>query len=254
MNRIKKITMLSHGNVKRGDTIIEVMFAIAVFCLVAVISIAMMNTGVASAENSLEVVTVRNELNAQAEAIRFVHSSAFSDANLPACADSDTAGCSWSKALWNTMIKNSVSPTVSNTDGAYPPSSCYDIYAKTGSEGYLGKRNAFVLNVRNLDKNAYIKYNQDKFTQSPLNARIIYTVNSPSPTPSDDEPMSDMSRLEQNVVDKVEGLWVYAVNDGNSDSTKSKYFDFYIQSCWYGPNSSHPTALDTVIRLYNPQV
>ena len=40
---------------KRGDTIIEVMFAIAVFSLVAVITISMMNLGTANAEGSLEL-------------------------------------------------------------------------------------------------------------------------------------------------------------------------------------------------------
>ena len=70
---------------RRGDTLIEVMFAIAVFSMVAVISISMMNAGVASGERSLELVTARNELNAQAEILRFIHSSYVSELTLPKC-------------------------------------------------------------------------------------------------------------------------------------------------------------------------
>ena len=59
----------------RGDTIIEVILALTIFSLVTVITITMMNLGIANAENALEVTTARNELNAQAEALRFIHSS-----------------------------------------------------------------------------------------------------------------------------------------------------------------------------------
>ena len=45
---------------KRGDTLIEVMFAFAIFSLVAIMSVTMMNLGLAASERSLEVVTVRD--------------------------------------------------------------------------------------------------------------------------------------------------------------------------------------------------
>ena len=73
---------LSFKSTKRGDTIIEVMFAIAVFSLVAVLSVMSMDSGINNGENALETVTVRNEINAQAEALRFIHSYLISERSL----------------------------------------------------------------------------------------------------------------------------------------------------------------------------
>src|SRR5687767_10750024 len=58
---------------ERGDTIIEVLFAVTVFAMVAVGSLSIMNQGTGSAQRSLEVTLVRAQIDAQAEAIRFIH-------------------------------------------------------------------------------------------------------------------------------------------------------------------------------------
>ena len=56
-----------------GDTLIEVMFSVTVFALVIVVSINLMNGGINTAQKTLEVTMTRNEIDAQAEAIRFIH-------------------------------------------------------------------------------------------------------------------------------------------------------------------------------------
>ena len=97
---------------RRGDTFIEVMFAIAIFSLVAVISIAMMNAGVADAERALELVTARNELNAQAEALRFIHSSYISEATLPTCGSvTSDEKCQQYQALWDAITAHTLRPS-----------------------------------------------------------------------------------------------------------------------------------------------
>lgn len=114
------MSTLGYTSAKRGDTIIEVMFALAVFCLVAILSIAMMNTGVNSAENALEVVTARNELNAQAEALRFIHSSYISEKTLPSLTDpSYRPGEKYQQyeQLWNTIVSNAITPTQAKESG-----------------------------------------------------------------------------------------------------------------------------------------
>ena len=58
---------------QRGDTLIEVMFAFAIFALVAVGSLTIMNQGIAAAQRSLEITLVRAQMDAQAEAIRYIH-------------------------------------------------------------------------------------------------------------------------------------------------------------------------------------
>lgn len=58
---------------ERGDTIIEVLFAVAVFAMVAVGAMTIMNQGTAMAQRSLEITLVRQQIDAQAEAIRYIH-------------------------------------------------------------------------------------------------------------------------------------------------------------------------------------
>ena len=54
----------------RGDTIIEVLLAITVFSMVAVGAIAIMNQGTNAAQRALEITLVRQQIDAQAEALR----------------------------------------------------------------------------------------------------------------------------------------------------------------------------------------
>lgn len=58
---------------ERGDTLIEVIFAVTIFALVAVSSLSIMNQGVATAERALEITLVRQQMDAQAEALRYLH-------------------------------------------------------------------------------------------------------------------------------------------------------------------------------------
>lgn len=58
---------------ERGDTIIEVMFAFVVFALVSVISFSIMNRGVTIAQRSLEVTQARIQMDAQTNALEYIH-------------------------------------------------------------------------------------------------------------------------------------------------------------------------------------
>ena len=57
-----------------GDTLVEVILAFAIFSLVAVATNGVMNRGVALAEQSLEITLVREQIDAQAELLRYAHS------------------------------------------------------------------------------------------------------------------------------------------------------------------------------------
>ena len=285
---LKKKTKIDIYQTKRGDTIIEVMFAIAVFCLVAVISIAMMNMGVAQAEGSLEVVTTRNELNAQAEALRFIHSSYIAERTLP---DPTAPGFSLAKSpkyqiytqLWQTITDNAIEPGQLGDFaklGELVVGGCERIYETDGTHSsLLSKAHGFVINTRDITTRvsastpsqvnptvAYIPSfgsgnshrtlsNEDPiFAPSPLNARLVFY----QPTISGDSTESDFGyNSQQNRVLKSEGIWVIAVK-GVTDMTSAlgtepEFYDFYIQSCWNGPTGNTPQSIDTVIRLYNPK-
>lgn len=265
---------------KRGDTLVEVMFAIAVFAFVVILTISMMNQGVATAEESLELVTTRNEMSAQVEALRFIHSSYISEKTLPRRGTTSEKAYQQYAELWEKITANAVDPTVAERSGLldladtvnnWNPvgvSGCnrvYDAVGNSNGRSPLSMVNAFVLNVRDLSSLSqdsmgrwrldvdvsYIGINgapSDTFIPAPLNARIIY--GNGLGQDSAGEYLDTANGAIFNRVASVEGLWVFAVTDGNHDS---KYYDFYIETCWYGLRSESATALDTVIRLYNPE-
>lgn len=286
---------LNYSAAKRGDTIIEVMFAIAVFSLVAVLSVMMMDMGVQSAENALELVTARNELNAQAEALRFVHSSYISEKTLPLRRDLTTVQFNQGEKyqqyrdLWDTIVGNAISPeqaktsglldladTVNNSDtnGEFHAVGCERVYEPTTTGSMLSRNKAFVLNTRNLSSLvdgkadvgvSYISATENDskfFSAAPLNARILFTtqgrfdqIRYNDATFDSENDANSANQFTDGVpkytyVARAEGIWVVAVTDGNP---VPRYYDFYIESCWYGPNTTSPTVLDTVIRLNNPE-
>lgn len=67
--------MLATYKRQRGDTIVEVLFAVVIFSLVAVGSMSIMSQGAATAQRALEISLVRQEINSQAETLRFLNSS-----------------------------------------------------------------------------------------------------------------------------------------------------------------------------------
>lgn len=60
---------------QRGDTIIEVLFATAALSLVIVISFAIMNRGLATAQLAVENTFVRQNIDGQAEALRYLRNA-----------------------------------------------------------------------------------------------------------------------------------------------------------------------------------
>ncbi len=57
---------------QRGDTLIEVIFAFTVFGMLAIGAIATMNQGTASAQRTLEITLVRQEMDSQAAVLRYI--------------------------------------------------------------------------------------------------------------------------------------------------------------------------------------
>lgn len=249
------------GGTKRGDTIIEVMFAIAVFCLVSVISIAMMNRGVNSAEAALETVVARNELNAQAEALRFIHSSYISEMTLPTCTGTSER-CQQYADLWEKIVTNAIAADEISIE--YPLNRCEDVYDRNNA--LLIDDKAFVINTRDISSrtgsgttNVNVSYvsvldQPTVFQPAPLNARIIYTYD--MATTDEDNSVAQFTDggIKYNRIQAAEGIWVIAVKSSTQDALGNpQFYDFYIQTCWYSPNTTAPVSLDTVIRLYNPK-
>lgn len=110
-------------SLQKGDTLIEVLFAVTVFSLVAVGSLSIMNQGTATAQSSLEITLVRQEIDAQAEALRFIHDSYI------AAYPSVTAGpaLEWPKVVAKSVVQASAYGTCPST----LPSGAFVINTKT---------------------------------------------------------------------------------------------------------------------------
>lgn len=65
--------MLTRFASQRGDTIIEVLLAITVFSLVGIGAVSIMNGGVNTTQRALEITQVRQEIDAQVDALQASH-------------------------------------------------------------------------------------------------------------------------------------------------------------------------------------
>lgn len=230
--------------VKKGDTLIEVCIAIGIFSLIAIGVAAVMSSGTAGSQTALETTLAREEIDAQADALRFVHESYMNAKN----SSSDPANDPYYK-IWKAITTgdgngdaNALAPDDSITQ--YNPNSCKALYDSDSSDSIF-KQNAFVLNTKELDNpsNALVssKNSGGKFNEATTYPRLIFDDNS-------------------NNLSSAEGLYVIAVKDSGTDmvvkgdrpTSTTAFYDFYIRSCWYGTDADRPTSISTVIRLYDP--
>ena len=169
---------------RHGDTLVEVMFSISIFAFVAMITINMMNDGINTAQRTLEAQMARNEIDAQAEALRFVHNSYVADRQ-------KTNSASQFHTIWKSIVSKAKQPSVVGQDGfdINNLNECADVY-----EEHINNFGAFALNARLIlpklslagfsylgkDYDKYIKdrivLNKDDgaFGPTPLYPRIIY--------------------------------------------------------------------------------
>lgn len=204
------------GRRQDGDTIIEVMFAVVIFSMVAVGAMSIMNNGTAIAQRSLELTLVRQQIDAQAEALRFVHHSYVAAYGTDAVTSHPAA--EWKRLLDSGLTKSSASPF---GDGGCttPPSGAFVMNARTGR----------------LHTGAITPMNSA--TSRPF-SQVVYQGD------------PDTGALTSSI-DSVHGLWIEAVRSGASSGTG--YIDFHIRACWYSPASNAPSTIGTIVRLYEPR-
>jgi len=280
-------------HLKRGDTVVEVIFAITIFCLVAIISITLMNSGISTAQGSLELTMARNEIDAQAEALRFIQNGFLAERELP------TENQQYTK-LWHRITRGEQDCDYDslniNCGLAIEPEQLADFDITTCAEAYeaptrsIRDNHAFVINTRlvqpsdtdaeflqvffnNTDREQTYKslvsdiivsslddvYHKGAFIAAPLYPRLLFTHHGYGKD-SDQLVETDGQGSDQlyRVVAKAEGIWVIAVRGGirgdGANRGEPEFFDFYIRTCWYEPGNDYPTAIGTIVRLYNPEV
>ncbi len=202
----------------RGDTLVEVLFAVAVFSLVAVGGMSVMNAGLSTVQRSLEQTLAREEMDSQAEVIRFMHDSYITAyPNIITGTPADE---------WQKIINNQVVDSASKLD------ECTDI-----TNPFKIPNKSFVVNT----KTAKIDSTTPISSDVPSYSQLRYSPTSPVPAPP--APPSTTS-----VISAVEGIWVEAVKSNSSN----KFIDFHIRACWDSAGSNVPVTLGTIVRLYEP--
>jgi len=198
---------------EQGDTIIEVIFAIVIFAFVAISSLAIMNQGVATGEKALEITLVRQEVNAQAEALRYIHEMRVVNPSSDHAAD-------WEKF------------TTSIDEGGYGRAEATS-YGVSGGECKV-PADSFILNA----------LTARVWSSAPSDTALAGNGNYP--------PYSQV-KYDGNAIEAAYGIWIEAVDSELSGrDTQKPYVDFHIRACWPAPGSDIPMTIGTIVRLYDP--
>jgi type II secretory pathway pseudopilin PulG len=274
---VKKIT-------KRGDTLIEVALSIAVFSFVSLITLQLMDRDIAILQGTLETEMARNEIDAQAEALRYIHNAYLSEREL---ASSDREY----QKLWQKLSRGSAYAGVEALNNGlvneaadiskFSAVECKSFYEtpKPNEAHSLFADKAFVINTRKIDpanvkgtiiQSAGVDATPDAFKEASLYPRIIYTNDGGSnPTTINFDPESlteiypsgssdptlaiQQTKTLYDRVARAEGVWVIAVKQQTEAGKSPEFYDFHIRTCWYKPGQRHSSTIATTIRLYNPE-
>lgn len=252
---------------KRGDTLIEVLLAVGIFSMVAVAVVAVMSSGTSSAQTSLETTLAREEIDAQAEALRFIHASYVAEKGSESQSFKD---------LWDTIIAKAVVLSDLPDGGEdllqYSPTDCSALYKDEGE----ARKRGFVINMRRISNQLNATWDATDLSSTINNDMIIggnikqgddYKINQASTYPhlifgtnSDNTDDDELTETDgEKTLHRAEGIYIVAVKDPNSttiagDTNKSAYYDFYIRTCWYGTSDQNPSTISTVMRLYDPEI
>lgn len=233
--------------IKKGDTLIEVTIAVGIFSMIAIAIVSVMSNGVASAQTSLEATLTRQEIDTQAEALRFIHSSYIASTNKSTNKYEHLWGAIMAKAI-NLKDKPEAEQTAILQ---YSPSSCDELYSNSSST--IGS--AFIINTRELSNYSggsnteNVIVSSSKLKPAATYPHLVYGT-------SGDTESTLLDR--QDSLYAAEGIYIIAVKDndtttvGGNNAKAPAFYDFYIRTCWVANRSSDSSTISTVMRLYDP--
>lgn len=212
------------GRQQRGDTIIEVLFAITIFSLIAVGGLSLMNQGTALAQQALEISLVRQQIDTQADALRYINKEYVADYGQDGPAS----------ALWRHIVSNNV-PAADSFDTIATATTC-------NLPGASGQ--PFALDVEKIDT---------KLITSPPTIEVEFD---PVLRPTNDTVTYSKIRYGDDNRASAEGIWIQAVPSATKivdGTTRPGFYDFHIRACWHSPGRSTPIVSGTIVRLYEPR-
>lgn len=219
--------MLRRGVVRptgeRGDTLIEVMLAFSILSAVIVGTFIIMNQGIATAQNSLEINLVRNQVDTQAELLRHLNNGKLTSIGRA----SNEVANQWDQAVVGAApgIEGAQDydyiDTIEKCTPSELPNRVFFIDPRTGKV------------IRKSDAASGVKF-RDSVTFAQIQE-----------DPSLGESVSNM-------------LWVEAVQSPSPGIGNrlhlTRYYDFHIRACWEGSGpDTGLLKLGTIVRLYVPR-
>ena len=208
----------------RGDTLIEVLFAITIFSSVAVSSLSIMNQGASISQRALEITLVRQEMDSQAETLRYLNA-----AYVAVYEPGVTAG-SYTGAAAQWLAISAIASGTTETSPLDVGASCPNPYDPSPSQHIT----SFIVNSH-------------KATSLELSSANSSTA----------QTFSQVGYNATNDISSVNGIWIEAIKFDPATSTDTNqstagYIDFHIRACWDSPGQSVPMTLGTIVRLYEP--
>ena len=231
--------------------------------MVAIAIVSVMSSGISGAQTALESTLTREEVDAQAEALRFIHSSYI------ASKSTNNKEAPIVK-LWKSITESAIdfeakgwtSEEAQERVTIFTPTSCKSLDNTTENEF---NANALIINTKLLGDDiggSFIKFNSDQFKEATTYPHLIFGNSNSS---NDDMTQDITAKSTSTNLYRAEGIYILAVKDQNTtdvanndptevSATKSKsaFYDFYVRSCWYGTDAEEPSTISTVIRLYDP--
>ena len=221
--------------IKKGDTLVEVTLAVGIFSMVAIAVVAVMSGGTSNTQTALETTLAREEIDIQAETLRFIQASAAAEG----------ASNGLSSKLWGDIADKAIAEEDAGAIYHFSPTSCSSIYPDPDD----GEPDAFLQNAFFIDP--------EKLQDENDREKVVISYSD-----EDNRNLFRSTSTYPRIYDgNAEGIFVVAVKDSgtkilspstsgiSSENGVSYYYDFYIRTCWDSPGSDRPSTISTVIRL-----
>jgi type II secretory pathway pseudopilin PulG len=211
---------------QRGDTLIEVLFAVSVFSFVVVGSLVIMNQGTAASQRSVEITLVRQQIDAQAETLRFMHDS------------------------YVAVYQPNITFDTTNRDASG------NLITSPAEEWSLLRQHVATANLSVDD------YDNSSCPTTPLpgsfavDPRNVLFVSSPSVLQTAGTSFAQAAYNTNGTLAGIRGMWIRAISSPDSTDqgeTNTGYIDFHIRACWDSSGLPLPMTLGTIVRLYEPR-
>jgi prepilin-type N-terminal cleavage/methylation domain-containing protein len=244
--------MRKHVDKQRGDTLIEVLIAVAVLSLATVMTMTVVNNSHREVIGEINRETVRSEVNSQSELIQYFYDSA---SRLSA-----SAGTTWKDGeepyevkVWEAIKTRAIDgPSASSSDKSKQADTCGNgqkaFYLARG----IPKNGATERILVDYPDNDSSHASTDQFLSDDSDPKAEYYIL----TTHGSESLRGSSRWSAK---PGNGIWINAIHNYTTEDGKqvandvNDYYDFYIKACWLSANSSED-QFSVLTRINNSSV